>query len=500
METAQIKAKRISNVTILLLLAAPFVVLSYALYAFNPSNADNLPLYFVLLVADIIGISSIMGLWFTILFDIVVPDHHSAANKTLAKKDFLSKRHGVDVFITYAGEPIEILERTARAARDMAYPHKTFILDDKKSDQAQALAKKLGISYVVRENNANAKAGNVNNALKKVSRSPFFVILDCDMTPSHDFLTQTLPFMQETKVAMVQTPQSYTNTDNFIASGAAQSQDVFYSFVMPSKNLSNSSFCVGTNMVFRRSAVDEIGGIAELSHSEDIWTSLRLHEKGWKTVFINKVLVKGEAPDTVRSYSKQQERWAKGGFSMLFTKNPLFIKNLSLDQKIQYFISNTHYLTGITILAYLLFPVIYLLFEVKPLRADNNSIWAFHYLPYVFFYYVLNYILMGGIKISTLSVSLASYFPYLKALFSTLLGARDTWNVTGKKLTQTEASMKWLWPHYLIIILTLFSLAIGWYNPIDFWPTLFYSLLAAWNLYLLYLFVTGNKRTVGKLT
>lgn len=499
MEQIITKAKRLSNITVLLLLAAPFVVLSYMLYAFNPANADNTPLYVALLIADTIGIFSIMGLWFTILFDIVVPDHHSAL-KTAIKSKFLTKKRAVDVLITYAGEPIDKLEQTVRAARDMEYPHKTFILDDKKSDSAKALAKKLGVGYVTREINEFFKSGNVNNALKTVSKSEFFVILDCDMIPAKNFLTKTLPYMEDEKVAMVQTPQSYTNTDHFIASGASQSQDVFYGYVMPSKNLSNSAFCVGTNMVFRRSAIDQIGGIASLTHSEDIWTSLRLHEAGFRTIYLNEVLVKGEAPDTVRSYSKQQERWAKGGFSMLFTKNPLFIKNLSLDQKIQYFISNTHYLTGITILAYLLFPIIYLLFEAKPLKADNNSVWAFHYLPYVFFYYVLNFILMGGLKISTLSVAIGSYFPYLKAMISTLVGEKDVWNVTGQKGSRNEASMKWLWPHYMIIILTLFSLVIGWYNPIDFWPTLFYSLLASWNLYLLYLFVTGDRRSVNKLS
>jgi len=75
-------------------------------------------------------------------------------------------------------------------------------------------------------------------------------------------------------------------------------------------------------MIFRRSAIDEIGGIAR-DNSEDIWTSYQLHEHGWHTVFINEVLAVGVAPATIAAYFKQQRRWAKGGLSMLFTKNPL---------------------------------------------------------------------------------------------------------------------------------------------------------------------------------
>src|ERR1700693_3177142 len=72
----------------------------------------------------------------------------------------------VDVFITNFDEPLEVLRRTAIGARAIRYPHKTYMLDDGKREEVKAMAEALGIGYIRREGNANAKAGNLNNAFK----------------------------------------------------------------------------------------------------------------------------------------------------------------------------------------------------------------------------------------------------------------------------------------------------------------------------------------------
>ena len=118
--------------------------------------------------------------------------------------------------------------------------------------------------------------------------------------------------------------------------------------VQPGRNAFNAAFCVGTNVVFRRAAVDDIGGIYTDSKSEDVWTSMILHGRGWRSVFLPETLAIGDAPDTIEGYSKQQLRWATGGFEILFTSNPLLTRRkLSLDQRLMYFVTATHYLTGI---------------------------------------------------------------------------------------------------------------------------------------------------------
>ena len=45
----------------------------------------------------------------------------------------------VDVFITRYDEPVELVRRTVRAARSIAYPHRTYLLDDGDSPEVRRM-------------------------------------------------------------------------------------------------------------------------------------------------------------------------------------------------------------------------------------------------------------------------------------------------------------------------------------------------------------------------
>ena len=72
----------------------------------------------------------------------------------------------------------------------------------------------------------------------------------------------------------------YGNLRTLVSRGAGFMQSVFYTLIQPGKNRFNAAFCVGTNVMFRRAAMGQLGGIYEESKSEDIWTSILLHERG----------------------------------------------------------------------------------------------------------------------------------------------------------------------------------------------------------------------------
>lgn len=492
-----ITSSKLLSTTTLFLFAAPLVILLYGSFVFNPANADNILLYIVQVIADAIAIMALLGLWVTVLLDVIVERHHRS-HRVSPNSFLIDKRPTIDVFVTTAGEPIDIIRKTVTAAVLMEYPHTTFVLDDGQSEEVKSLAREVGVAYISRRSRLYAKAGNVNSGLR-YSKSDFFAIFDADQVPKKDFIINLLPYMNNEKLAMVQSPQYFANTHSFIAAGTAQAQEVFYKYVCPAKNISNSAFCVGTNMIFRRTAIDEIGGIAQ-NNSEDIWTSYLLHEKGWHTLFVNEVLAIGEAPATVISYFKQQRRWAKGGLGMLLTNNPLRSKNLNLDQRMQYFASNTYFLVGISILAYLIFPILYLLFGIKPLNTEDGLVWALHYIPYFVLYYMLSWLFLGRLYLATLATAVASFYPYILALFSVIFETEQEWVATTSKKAQRDVFMRWVWPHVLIILLGIFSLAVGWYDPINFWTTLFNTVWVVLNTYLLYLFLTGEKRMVKSVS
>src|SRR5262249_40374004 len=120
----------------------------------------------------------------------------------------------VDVFIPTYREPADLVRWTIIAAKNIAYPHETFVLDDGNRPEMKALARELGVRYLAREKNVHAKAGNLNHGLAH-SPADFVMVFDADHIPLPHALDVTLGFFRDKRVAMVQTPQDFYNTDAF---------------------------------------------------------------------------------------------------------------------------------------------------------------------------------------------------------------------------------------------------------------------------------------------
>lgn len=167
----------------------------------------------------------------------------------------------VDVFITTYNEPLELVERTAVAARAITYPHRTWILDDGSREEMRDLAHRLDIGWITRSADwaghaRHAKAGNLNNALL-ATEGEFLLILDADQVPSPDILDRTLGYFDDEKMALVQTPQWFENVPDHDPLGSQA--PLFYGPIQQSKDGWNSAFFCGSNAVIRREALMLLG-------------------------------------------------------------------------------------------------------------------------------------------------------------------------------------------------------------------------------------------------
>jgi cellulose synthase (UDP-forming) len=437
-----------SPIVILLTALAAAGILLYSWFLLDPGNRGDLLPWSMVIVAETVLISQALISMWTILAGAASPRDYAfhAAREALLgpvplggdATDRPIRVNGedvlVDVFITVYGEPVATIRRTATAAQRMTGRHRTWILDDGRSDEVKELAAELGVHYVRRLSNNGAKAGNVNHALS-IAKGDYFAIFDADFVPKENFLLETVPFFVGSDVAFVQTPQTYGNLTSVISRGAGYMQTVFYRFIQPGRNHFNAAFCVGTNVVFRRSAVDDIGGMYTNSKSEDVWTSLMLHERGWRSVYIPDVLAVGDAPETIEGFTKQQQRWATGGFEILLTHNPLSRKRrLTADQRIMYFVTATHYLTGITPALLLLVPPLEIYFDLRPVSAGLGlSTWLLFYLGFYGMQVVLAFFTLGSFRWETLMLATASFPIYTRALFNVLVGREQKWHVTGRR-------------------------------------------------------------------
>ena len=483
-----------SPVMTLLVVIATIGVLAYATFLLAPTHrGDILPYLLVIAAETILVFHALLSMW-TILSGQPDPRtyaFHQAREKLYAHTTdseptrwplrLHARRATVDVLITVYGEPVETVRRTVEAAVAIRGSHNTWVLDDGASDGVQQVARELGARYVRRLSSHGAKAGNVNHALT-LSKSEFFVVLDADFVPKPDFIEQTLPFFTDNKLAFVQSPQAYGNAGtSTIAKGASYMQAVFYRFIQPGRNRFNAAFCVGTNVMFRRAAIIDVGGMYTDSKSEDVWTSLMLHERGWRTIFIPEILAIGDAPESVEAYSKQQLRWATGGFEILF-KHPLFSRRseLTMDQRIQYFVTSTFYLAGIAPLLLLLVPPLEIYFDLRPMDMSISvGTWAFFYAGFYLMQIMLAWFTLGSFRWETLTLATVSFPIYTKALFNVLRGKDVGWQATGAVKTRTRSPYNFMVPQMLFFVFLLLTSVVAiWRDTTNGVLTL----ATAWNI------------------
>ncbi|SDG07337.1 cellulose synthase (UDP-forming) [Sinosporangium album] len=231
----------------------------------------------------------------------------------------------VDVFLPTRGEPMAILRNTFHYVGGLAWngPVTVWVLDDAGREDVEALAGEFGFHYSARPDRGHLKkAGNLNHGLS-ISDGELIAVFDADFCPRPDFLTHLAPYLEDPTTAIAQSPQ-YFDTDasmNWLERTAAASQELFYRWLQPSRDADGGAICVGTNVLYRRSTLEAIGGFPRIDHSEDIYTSVELMKHGLRTKYVPVLLAKGLSPDNMAAYIAQQYRWAMGCLSLLFSRD-----------------------------------------------------------------------------------------------------------------------------------------------------------------------------------
>ncbi|HWJ81155.1 MAG TPA: glycosyltransferase family 2 protein [Nocardioides sp.] len=167
----------------------------------------------------------------------------------------------VDVLITTYNESVDMVMATARAAKAIAHPHETWVLDDGDRPDMRAAAEALGVGYITRsadwrDRPRHAKAGNLNNALFQTT-GEFLLILDADQIPEPEILDHTLGWFTDPEVALVQTPQWFSNVTESDPLGSQA--PLFYGPVQQGKDGWNAAFFCGSNAIIRREALMQLG-------------------------------------------------------------------------------------------------------------------------------------------------------------------------------------------------------------------------------------------------
>lgn len=294
----------------------------------------------------------------------------------------------VDILIPTANEPLSVLEPTVIGALAVRGVRDVLVLDDGVRSEVRDMARRLGASYLPRASNEGAKAGNLNHGLLATD-AELLVTLDADHIPLPDFIERTVGYFDDPRVGFVQSPQTFYNTESFTfrrrrgTAAGWHEQEMFYGGVQPTKNSTNSAIYTGTSAVLRRAALDSVGGFATETPTEDIHTSLRLHARGWRSVYLRSPLAYGMEVENLGEYFRTRQRWAAGSLRLLFRHpdSPLRVRGLSLHQRLNYASAMLAHLQGLNRVLYLVAPIAATATGIAPIHGSYSQ-YGFAFLAF----------------------------------------------------------------------------------------------------------------------
>lgn len=341
--------------------AGIFFMLRFADWWFRADNVANVPLYVLLSFAIWYGAARILIGWINAM-GIRAPSHIPA-----------SPNRAVAIFTTSSpGEPLSMFDVTLEACARVSYPHTTYLLDDTRDARFRELAEKHGAVWLELVGIPGAKAGKINAALQRTSED-FVLVMDPDHIPFTNIFDRVLGHFDDGEVGFVQVCQAYYNQHRtFVAHGAAEQTYSFYGPTQMGLHGHGAAVAIGANCTFRRTALASIGGHG-IGLAEDLVTSIRLHAAGWKSVYVPEVVSRGLVPEDLGSFYKQQLKWSRGVYEVVFSELPRAFRTLTWRQRLSYSAIGTYYLFGVTTLMYLIIPYVYLWSGVQPaaMRFEN---------------------------------------------------------------------------------------------------------------------------------
>jgi cellulose synthase/poly-beta-1,6-N-acetylglucosamine synthase-like glycosyltransferase len=423
-----------------------------------------------LLVAEVFGIVHAVGLMQTVWPRSLTTSHHDANTSD----------QPIFILVPTVNEGVEVLAGTlaaARVARDeylVEHPSanvRIVVCNDGRVAryenwmQVDEFVSAEGLESVTRTIGGGAKAGNLENArqLLGIIGDAILIIFDADQQAYPDFLLRTVHELDDSRVAWVQTGQFYSNIESPVARWAEHQQAIFYSVLLPGKSTLNSAFICGTNVVIRAAALDEIGGFPQDSVTEDFAASLELHNR-WRSVFVAGKLAEGLGPMDLPAYLKQQDRWAVGTLGTLRTHFGMLISprrtGMTVQQRVQYLLAQTHYLTGLKDLIFVLAPIIFLLTGTPAVVGADIAGLLSHFVPYFVLSQTAFWLIVG--KRSSLRgilIGFASFPVLLISLVTVIMGRKVAFRITSKQRTN-RIGLWHLAPHALGFVTCVLALLV----------------------------------------
>ncbi|MGK5553615.1 glycosyltransferase [Actinomadura kijaniata] len=306
----------------------------------------------------------------------------------------------VAVLVPTCNEPPAMLRRTLESVLDQRWPHDRLVVvvgDDGHRPAIRAMVEDLARRHpaaVVRyhlpprrgapDRRGSAKDGNLNSMLALVERehptAEFVETRDADdLVGDPDFLRLTVGrLVHRPDVAFVQTVKDATVSrgDPF-----GNRRRFFYRGIMLSRDRAGSVFPCGSGLVWRRSALERIGGFPTWNLVEDLYSGYVALQHGLRGEYLPVAGAVGQiAPEDVPNVYKQLGTWALDTLRIFFWRSPVRAPGLTARQRLQFLEMGLFYLSSLPSLVLMLTPALCLLSGVRMFQSDAVAHFAYSVL------------------------------------------------------------------------------------------------------------------------
>jgi cellulose synthase (UDP-forming) len=292
----------------------------------------------------------------------------------------------VDVVVITTDEPISVLRKTALAAREIAYAHETYLLDEAHRDEVREMAEKLGVGYLRSAHPAQGRASTLNYVLAR-TRGQFLLQLDGDHVPLPHLLHRVLGFFENESVAVVQSAYDVVadtqGADVNVRQGRIWGdQQLTFRVLEPGRDRVGAALYLGSCAVLRRRAIEAVGGFPSTSVASELEVSLLLHASGLRSVYFDESLAFGLTAPSARSFHARHLRVGQAGMQILRRHHPLRMAGLSAMQRVAYLDTLTSSIGGFQRLILYLAPIVFFITGVFPLDV-GATVFAAVFIPHI---------------------------------------------------------------------------------------------------------------------
>jgi cellulose synthase/poly-beta-1,6-N-acetylglucosamine synthase-like glycosyltransferase/exo-beta-1,3-glucanase (GH17 family) len=233
----------------------------------------------------------------------------------------------VSIHVPCYNEPAEMVIETLNHLAALNYPNfEVLVVDNNTKDEnvwrpLEAHCAKLGAQFRFFHlpDWPGFKAGALNFALKETAADAEIVaVIDSDYAVTPDWLASMVPYFDQQKTGLVQSPQAYRDwRGNLFKTMCNWEYEGFFKIGMIQRNERNAIIQHGTMTMIRKSVLQSANGWAEWCITEDAELGLRLFQEGYDAVYCPEPFGRGLTPDTFTAYKTQRFRWAYGAMQII---------------------------------------------------------------------------------------------------------------------------------------------------------------------------------------